>query len=111
MKKNIALVTGGFSGEAVISYKSAITIDKNLDREKFNVYKIDISPEGWYYETENGKIEIDKNDFSLATGNRKIYLMLFLLACTERQARMGSCRDILIHLKFLTPAAMRQLQL
>jgi len=49
MKKNIALVTGGFSGEAVISYKSAITIDKNLDREKFNVYKIDISPKGWYY--------------------------------------------------------------
>ena len=34
MKKNIALVTGGFSGEAVISYKSANTIDKNLDREK-----------------------------------------------------------------------------
>jgi D-alanine-D-alanine ligase len=27
MKKNIALVTGGFSGEAVISYKSAVTID------------------------------------------------------------------------------------
>lgn len=72
MKKNIALVTGGFSGEAVISYKSAITIDNNLDREKFNVYKIDINPEGWYYESENGKIEIDKNDFSLDAGNRKI---------------------------------------
>src|SRR5687767_15093295 len=72
MKKNIALVTGGFSGEAVISYKSAITIDKNLDREKFNVYKIDINAEGWYYESENGKIEINKNDFSLNTGNGKI---------------------------------------
>ena len=35
MKKNIALVTGGFSGEAVISYKTAITIGNNLDREKF----------------------------------------------------------------------------
>ena len=30
MKKTIALVTGGFSGEAVISYKSAVTIDNNL---------------------------------------------------------------------------------
>ena len=30
MKKNIALVTGGFSGEAVISYKSAITIQNNI---------------------------------------------------------------------------------
>ena len=66
MKKNIALVTGGFSGEAVISYKSAATIDKNLDREKFNVYKIDISPQGWFYESADGaKTEVDKNDFSI----------------------------------------------
>lgn len=73
MKKNIALVTGGFSGEAVISYKSAVTIDNNLDREKFTVYKIDICPEGWFYESGNGKkTEIDKNDFSLRLDDQKI---------------------------------------
>ena len=70
MKKNIALVTGGFSGEAVISYKSANTIDKNLDREKFNVYKIDVNPSGWFYENGSGKkTEVDKNDFILQTDN------------------------------------------
>ena len=73
MKKNIALVTGGFSGEAVISYKSANTIDKNLDREKFNVYKIDVNPSGWFYENGSGKkTEIDKNDFTLKTDNGTI---------------------------------------
>ncbi|MBS1574273.1 MAG: D-alanine--D-alanine ligase [Bacteroidetes bacterium] len=73
MKKTIALVTGGFSGEAVISYKSAVTIDNNLDRTKFNVYKIDINPSGWYYEDSNGKkAEVDKNDFSLHIGKDKI---------------------------------------
>ena len=73
MKKNIALVTGGFSGEAVISYKSANTIDKNLDREKFNVYKIDINPSGWFYENGNGKkTDVNKNDFSLQTDNGTI---------------------------------------
>lgn len=73
MKKNIALVTGGFSGEAVISYKSATTIDNNLDREKFNVYKIDINPKGWFYESANGeKTQIDKNDFSLQVDAQKI---------------------------------------
>jgi D-alanine-D-alanine ligase len=73
MKKNIALVTGGFSGEAVISYKSATTIDRNLDREKFNVYKIDINPKGWFYESADGsKTEIDKNDFSLQADGQKI---------------------------------------
>jgi D-alanine-D-alanine ligase len=72
MKKNIALVTGGFSGEAVISYKSAVTIDNNLDREKFNVYKVDVRPDGWFYESSTGKTEIDKNDFSLQVANQKI---------------------------------------
>ena len=71
MKKNIALVTGGFSGEAVISYKSAVTIDNNLDRNYFNVYKIDINSQGWFYELIDGrKIEIDKNDFSLVIYDR-----------------------------------------
>jgi D-alanine-D-alanine ligase len=73
MKKNIALVTGGYSGEAVISYKSAVTIDNNLDREKFNVFKIDINPKGWLYEhTDARKIEIDKNDFTLQIDGQKI---------------------------------------
>ena len=72
MKKNIALVTGGFSSEAVISYKSAVTIDNNLDREKFNVYKIDVRADGWFYESGGKKIEIDKNDFSLELENKKL---------------------------------------
>lgn len=73
MKKNIALVTGGFSGEAVISYKSAVTIDNNLDRNRFDVYRIDINPQGWFYELADGrKLEIDKNDFSLQIDNQKI---------------------------------------
>ena len=73
MKKNIALVTGGFSGEAVISYKSAATIGNNLDPAQFNVYKIDVNPKGWFYEMVDGrKVEVDKNDFSLQLDNRKI---------------------------------------
>lgn len=73
MKKNIALVTGGFSGEAVISYKSATTIGNNLDPEIFSVYKIDVNPNGWFYEMTDGrKVEVDKNDFSLQLDNKKI---------------------------------------
>jgi D-alanine-D-alanine ligase len=73
MKKNIALVTGGFSGEAVISYKSATTIGNNLDPEKYNVYKIDINPKGWFYELADGnKIEVDKNDFTLLLNGGKV---------------------------------------
>ncbi len=49
MKPVIAFVTGGYSGESVISYKSAITIENNLDNDKYEVYKIDIRPEGWFH--------------------------------------------------------------
>ena len=73
MKKNIALVTGGFSGEAVISYKSAVTFNNNLDRDLYNVYMIDIHPGGWTHELQDGrKVEVDKNDFSLQIDSRKI---------------------------------------
>lgn len=73
MKKTIALVTGGFSGESVISYKSAATIDKNLDRARFNVYTIDVNLKGWFYELADGrKVEIDKNDFTLQIDNQRV---------------------------------------
>jgi D-alanine-D-alanine ligase len=66
MKKKIALVTGGYSGEAVISYRSANTIYNHLDKEKYDVYKIDINPDGWFYESEDGtKTAVDKNSFTV----------------------------------------------
>lgn len=73
MKKRIALVTGGYSGEAEISYKSAITVGNNLDREKFDVYKIDISPAGWTYIAEDGqKSAVRKDDFSILADGHNI---------------------------------------
>lgn len=73
MKKKIALITGGYSGEAEISYLSASSIEKNLDTEKWETYKIDINPAGWNYLAPDGaKFPIDKNDFSITIDGRKI---------------------------------------
>ena len=73
MKKNIALITGGYSGEAVISYKSAETIYNNTDREKWNVYLVDIHPDGWFHKADSGeKFPVDKNDFSITVDDKKI---------------------------------------
>lgn len=66
MKKKIALVTGGYSGEAVISYRSAKTIYNHLDKENYEVYLIDVNPNGWFYKDEAGEeTPVDRNDFSL----------------------------------------------
>ena len=57
MKKNIALLAGGYSGEYIISIQTAETIEKNLDKDIYNVYKIIITKKEWYYEHNNHKIE------------------------------------------------------
>src|ERR1700722_13422765 len=73
MKSTIAFVTGGYSGESVISYKSAITIENNLDHDRFTVYRIDITPEGWFHPRADGTpITVDRNDFSLLIGGKRI---------------------------------------
>jgi D-alanine-D-alanine ligase len=71
----IAFVTGGYSGEAVVSYASAITIQQHLDTAKFNVYRIDITPSSWFHKMEDGtKVTVDKNDFSLnINGNTIVF--------------------------------------
>lgn len=73
MKKKIALVTGGYSGESVISYRSAATIYNHLDKARYDVYKIDVTPGGWFYEdAQGGRTEVDKNDFTISAGGEKI---------------------------------------
>ena len=62
-KPVIAFVTGGYSSESVISYKSAITIENHVDKDLFDVYRIDITPEQWFHLSAGGnKIVVDKND-------------------------------------------------
>lgn len=71
MKKNIALVCGGYTGEYEISIASAEQIYKNL-KDDYNVYKIIINKQEWFFESSNKKIYIDKNDFSLTLDGNKI---------------------------------------
>jgi D-alanine-D-alanine ligase len=66
MKKNIALVTGGLSTEAQISYKSAETVRANLNRSVYEVYYIDIHASGWWYVAESGeRIPVNKENFTV----------------------------------------------
>lgn len=73
MNKKIALVTGGFTGESVISLKSAAVVERTIDRARYDVYKILIYPNDWHYMSASGeKIPVDLNDFSISLGDEKI---------------------------------------
>ena len=80
MNKKIALVTGGLSSEAEISYKSAITVGNNIDTGKFDIYKIDINHLGWWFENLNGeKSKVNRDDFSVNDNGEKITFDAVLL--------------------------------
>lgn len=73
MKNTIALVTGGFTGESVVSFKSAGFVETQIDKTKFEVYKIIILKDSWYYEDINAvKHPVDKNDFTIILNGQKI---------------------------------------
>ena len=70
--KNIAVICGGYSGESVVSLRSAEYVLENLNKDKYKAYKIIIDRGNWYYERNSEKYFIDKNDFSLNIGSGKI---------------------------------------
>lgn len=81
MKKNIALLAGGYSGEYVISIGTAKTIEQNLDADRYNTYKIIVTRDDWWHETADGaKISVDKNDFSLTIDGAKIHFDAVFIA-------------------------------
>lgn len=66
MKKNIAIVWGGYSSEAIVSAKSMAGIYSFLDKERYNVYKVEITKKDWQVDFDSHVYSIDKNDFSFS---------------------------------------------
>jgi len=73
MKKNIAIVAGGNSSEAVVSLKSAAGIYSFLDKERYNVYIATLVGRDWSVQiSDKTSVPIDKNDFSFVQNGEKI---------------------------------------
>ncbi|WP_103866621.1 D-alanine--D-alanine ligase [Aquimarina sp. I32.4] len=73
MKKNIAILVGGYSSEFEISIQSGNVVYKYLDRDLYTPFRIHIAKNDWYYIDDfNQKHSIDKNDFSLTLEGGKI---------------------------------------
>ena len=73
MKRNIAVLMGGFSSEKDISIKSGNVIYNNIDRESYIPHKIIISKEKWVYVDDNNiEFKVSKEDFSIEVDKIKI---------------------------------------
>jgi D-alanine-D-alanine ligase len=64
---------GGFSDEYKVSLKSGQLIYDSLDRDLYNVYKVVVLKEEWYFLNENEeKLPINKGDFSVTLSDGAI---------------------------------------
>ncbi|WP_162033029.1 D-alanine--D-alanine ligase [Chryseobacterium potabilaquae] len=72
-KKNVAVVMGGYSDEYVVSLKSGQLIYDSLDRNLYNVYKVVILKDEWYFlDSNDKKYQINKGDFSVTLHNETL---------------------------------------
>jgi len=69
---NVAIVAGGDSGEYEISVKSGKQVELNMDRSRFRPYLILIRGKKWFCRIDRKEFTVDKNDFSLTFGKKKI---------------------------------------
>ncbi len=75
LKRNIAIVCGGDSSEHDVSLRSAQGLYSFFDKERYNVYIVDVKGVDWRVELPGGvTTRIDRNDFSFVEdGKAKLF--------------------------------------
>ena len=74
-KRTIAIVCGGDSSEHDVSLRSAQGLYSFFDKDRYNVYVVDVKGTDWHVNLADGSIAvIDKNDFSfMENGKMRLF--------------------------------------
>ena len=74
MKRTIAIVCGGDSSEHDVSLRSAQGLYSFFDKERYNIYIVDVKGTDWHVNLDNGHTApINKNDFSFNNNGQTIF--------------------------------------
>ena len=75
LKRTIAIVCGGDSSEHDVSLRSAQGIYSFFDKERYNIYIVDVRGQDWHVELPGGDTaKIDRNDFSfIEDGKARVF--------------------------------------
>jgi len=71
MKKNIAIIVGGDSGEYEVSIKSGKQLFDQIDQSKYNPILIHLKGIDWKATIDGKEIQVDKNDFTVNVNGNK----------------------------------------
>ena len=73
LKRNIAIVCGGDSSEHDVSMRSAQGLYSFFDKERYNIYIVDVKGQDWHVNLPNGTTApIDKIDFSFVLDGKAV---------------------------------------
>lgn len=73
MKRTIAIVAGGDTSEFHVSLRSAQGIYSFIDKEKYDLYIVEMEGLRWEVQLpDGGKAPVDRNDFSFLKGTEKV---------------------------------------
>ena len=109
LKRNIAIVCGGDSSEHDVSLRSAQGLYSFFDKERYNVYIVDVKGVDWHVNFENGEVaSIDRNDFSFVKDGKAVIFDYAYLTIHGTPGENGIMQGYfeLIHLPYSTSGVL-----
>ncbi len=109
LKRNIAIVCGGDSSEHDVSLRSAQGLYSFFDKERYNIYVVDVKGTDWHVNFDNGDTaEIDKNDFSFVMAGKSVYFDYAYITIHGQPGENGVMQGYfdLVHLPYSTSGVL-----
>lgn len=108
-KRTIAIVCGGDSSEHDVSLRSGQGLYSFFDKERYNIYLVDVKGTDWHVAFDNGETaEIDKNDFSFLKDGQRTYFDYAYITIHGQPGENGVMQGYfdLIHLPYSTSGVL-----
>ena len=109
LKRNIAIVCGGDSSEHDVSLRSAQGLYSFFDKERYNVYIVDVKGMDWHVNLHDGTTApIDRNDFSFKENGKLIMFDYAYITIHGTPGENGLLQGYfeLIHLPYSTSGVL-----
>ncbi|RRD00813.1 D-alanine--D-alanine ligase [Prevotella sp. OH937_COT-195] len=109
IKRNIAIVCGGDSSEYDVSMRSAQGLYSFFDKERYNVWIVDMKGLDWYVNLHDGtRTQIDRNDFSFKQDGKLVMFDYAYITIHGTPGENGILQGYfeLIHLPYSTSGVL-----
>jgi len=109
LKRTIAIVCGGDSSEHDVSLRSAQGLYSFFDKERYNVYIVDMKGHDWHVNLHDGTtVQIDRRDFSFIDNGRLVQFDYAYITIHGTPGENGILQGYfeLIHLPYSTSGVL-----